>query len=456
MIRHVASYSTANRPMLLDTTPQTPTFDDAPLAAGRTFVDPTTGIKVTTVSVSSSGAQVQIEVRAGDYMPPNVAISTPSDGSSPTLPTTVTVSATDNVGVAKVELYRAGGSGSRAGHARRNRHGRAIHVPVGQRSNWSVHPDCDGVRRLRISSVSPAVKVNATQSDTTPPTDATNFRAIDNKQTSIATAWTASTDSSVVHYQLYRGGVKAGTATSTSTSYTFTGLACGAGYTLGVAAVDAAGNESQGVSTSAWTTACSGDTQAPSMPMGPRQPRPVRRPFSLPGRHRRTTSASRSIASTATGSTISHATSTSFTDSTVSAGRTYSYSVTAYDAAWNVSGTSASVRVTTPDLGKRRFAAAQRSERSPGHGSKLVDDRARLAGVDRQHRRGQLQGLPGRRASRTDEHDELHRFRSPPAPTYAYTVAAYDAAGNTSAQSSEILAATPRRATPKLRPPRRT
>ena len=46
---------------LLDNTASTSTFDDAPLAVGRSFYDPTSSVKVTTVSVTSSGAQAHID-----------------------------------------------------------------------------------------------------------------------------------------------------------------------------------------------------------------------------------------------------------------------------------------------------------------------------------------------------------------------------------------------------------
>lgn len=50
-----------NRPSrLLDTTPETPTFDDAPLGVGRLFRDFRTGLTVETLSVGPSGATVRI------------------------------------------------------------------------------------------------------------------------------------------------------------------------------------------------------------------------------------------------------------------------------------------------------------------------------------------------------------------------------------------------------------
>jgi hypothetical protein len=74
--------------------------------------------------------------------------------------------------------------------------------------------------------------------------------------TSIAVAWTASTDNvAVAGYGLYRNGTSAGTASSPTAI--FSGLACGTAYTLAVDAYDAAGNRSSKASINASTSACS-------------------------------------------------------------------------------------------------------------------------------------------------------------------------------------------------------
>ena len=59
----------------------------------------------------------------------------------------------------------------------------------------------------------------------------------------------------VTGYRLYLGGSQVGT--SLSTSYVFSGLTCGTSYTLGVAAVDAAGNVSGTATIAAAAAACS-------------------------------------------------------------------------------------------------------------------------------------------------------------------------------------------------------
>jgi hypothetical protein len=99
-------------------------------------------------------------------------------------------------------------------------------------------------------------------SDTTPPTAPTNFVKTNASITTIGTSWTASTDDSgVAGYQVFRNGTLVDT--TTSTSYTFTGLACGTSYSLGVRAFDAANNFSTTTPLTASTAAC--DTTAPTV-----------------------------------------------------------------------------------------------------------------------------------------------------------------------------------------------
>src|SRR5204862_4310461 len=105
----------------------------------------------------------------------------------------------------------------------------------------------------------------------TAPTTPANLQVTGSTASSVSLGWTASTDNvGVAGYNLYLNGAKVGT--SASTSYTYTGLACGASYTVGLEAFDAAGNTSNRslASGSASTSACppAGDTTAPSVPGG--------------------------------------------------------------------------------------------------------------------------------------------------------------------------------------------
>ncbi len=89
-------------------------------------------------------------------------------------------------------------------------------------------------------------------------------------QTALTLSWNASTDNvGVTEYATYRNTAAAGTTAAATRTYTYTGLTCGTVYSLGVDAVDAAGNRSGQATASGTTSACSvSDTQAPSVPAG--------------------------------------------------------------------------------------------------------------------------------------------------------------------------------------------
>jgi hypothetical protein len=93
------------------------------------------------------------------------------------------------------------------------------------------------------------------QPDTTPPSTPTGVKASSPTQTSLKLTWIASTDNvGVTAYALYRDGTKV--ANTTSLAYTFGSLACGHSYKLGVAARDAAGNQSGLQTITASTSGC--------------------------------------------------------------------------------------------------------------------------------------------------------------------------------------------------------
>jgi fibronectin type 3 domain-containing protein len=432
LVRKVGSYSTANKPMLIDTTPETPTFSDAALPAGRSFVDPTTGISVTTQSVSSSGAQVQIKVVPGaDFTPPSVSIANVADGGSVTLPATIAVSASDNVGVAKVELYQGGhlyATSTTAPYTFPWVEGQS-----GPYTLYAVAYDTSG-----IVSASQTITVNATQSDTTAPSQPLDVRSIQNTQTSVSAVWAASSDNvGVVSYQLFQNGQPV--ATTQGTSFTYTGLTCGVKYAMSVAAVDAAGNSSLRRRLDAWTNACSGDTVSPTAPAAAQAN--VTGPTSVRVSWQGSTD---NVGVTGyridrDGSTIATTLSTAFTDFSALAGASYSYTVTAYDAAGNRSGTSDPVHIVMPAADTQAPSIPSGVTASAVDSSTITvswlpstDDTA-VAGY-RVYRDGVLVST----TTQTGYRDSGLATGI----TYVYTVDAYDASGNASAQSGPVTATT--------------
>ncbi|MGW2652542.1 glycoside hydrolase family 6 protein [Streptomyces sp. NPDC001478] len=95
--------------------------------------------------------------------------------------------------------------------------------------------------------------------DTQAPTAPTGVTATAKTSSSVSLSWTASTDNTgVTGYDVYRGGVKVGS--STTTSYTDSGLTASTAYSYTVKARDAAGNVSAASAALSVTTSAGGGT----------------------------------------------------------------------------------------------------------------------------------------------------------------------------------------------------
>jgi endoglucanase len=104
--------------------------------------------------------------------------------------------------------------------------------------------------------------------DKRPPTTPSNLAVSAVTASGFNVSWSASSDRlGVAGYDVWLNGAAKGT--TASTSYSFSGLACGTSFTVAVDAYDAAGNHSQRASISASTSACAGtppyDTTPPSI-----------------------------------------------------------------------------------------------------------------------------------------------------------------------------------------------
>jgi chitodextrinase len=180
--------------------------------------------------------------------------------------------------------------------------------------------------------------------DTTPPTAPSSLHQTGSTMTSATLGWTASTDNvGVTGYDVYLNSLPVST-TVTTTSYNFTGLACGQTYPVAVDAYDAAGNHSTQTSSTITTAAC--DTTPPTVPTNLTQTG--------------STATSASVSWTAStdnvgvvgyglynnGSLVSSTSSTSATFNGLACGQTYPIAVDAYDAAGNRSA-QATLSVTT-------------------------------------------------------------------------------------------------------------
>lgn len=184
------------------------------------------------------------DVASPDTVAPATAITSPADGAVVSGTTTVTASASDNVGVTNVEFYLDGvlqGSDTTSPFT----------------WSWNTTAAANGLHNLssraydaagnNASSTTVTVTVNNV-ADTQPPTAPSNLQLTPAKR-KITVSWTASTDNvGVTGYQIWRATAAAGpftqVGTTTSTSFVNSGLVSNRIYFYYVTASDAAGNVS--------------------------------------------------------------------------------------------------------------------------------------------------------------------------------------------------------------------
>lgn len=189
--------------------------------------------------------------------------------------------------------------------------------------------------------------LQAGSGDTSPPTAPTNLISPANTSSTVSLAWTASTDNvGVTGYDIYQGTALVGS--TTSTTFTVTGLTASTTYIFTAKAKDAAGNMSAGSNAVTVTTAPPApDVTPPSVPTNLAAPAKSSTTVSL------TWSASTDnvgvtgydiyAGTTLVGSTAA----TSYTVTGLTASTAYVFTVKAKDGAGNVSVASASLGVTT-------------------------------------------------------------------------------------------------------------
>ncbi len=180
--------------------------------------------------------------------------------------------------------------------------------------------------------------------DTQAPTTPNNLTITNTTPSSLTLSWSTSTDNTAVTgYNLYRGAVKAGTASAPS--YTYTGLSCGSSYTLGVEAYDAAGNVSSRSTLDASTAACP-DTQPPTAPTTLVQTGSSSSSVSLSWDAATDNVGVAGYGLYVGGSARGSAAATTATISSLACGTSYQIGVDAYDAAGNRSAQTAAIATT--------------------------------------------------------------------------------------------------------------
>ena len=183
--------------------------------------------------------------------------------------------------------------------------------------------------------------------DTSAPTAPANASASAIDANSVRVQWQASSDNvGVAAYRVYRGATQVASVTS-GLSYVDNGLAAATSYSYTVRAIDAAGNLSPASNAAGVTTPPPADTQAPTVP--------ANLVAGNIGTNSATLSWSASTDNVAVaaylvlrgGVQVASTAATSWSDSGLAPGTTYSYTVRAQDAVGNTSAASAPRTLTT-------------------------------------------------------------------------------------------------------------
>ena len=403
------------------------------LQTGTTYTD--TGLANGTVYAYT----VKARDEAGNVSAGSTASATPADTTAPSVPTGLAATpgdaqvalswtaSSDNVGVTGYRVYRGGvlvASPSNPYY---------VDTGLANGTTYSYRVAAvDGSGNASAQSgVVPATPVAPVVQDTTPPTVPTGLTATPGSG-QVALAWSAATDdTAVTGYRLYRDGVLI--ALPTGTTFTDTGLANGTTYTYRVAAADAAGNVS---AQSPAVTGAPADTTAPSVPTGLN---------ATAGDAQVALSWAPSTDNVAVagyrvyrgGVLVASPANPTYTDTGLTNGTAYSYKVAAVDGSGNVSAQSSAVSATPvapPDTTAPSVPA--------GLGATPASTQVTLAwtastdnvGVTgyRVYRGGVLIAAPSG-TSYTDT-------GLTNGTAYTYRVAAVDAAGNVSAQTTAVSA----------------
>jgi len=260
-IRVAADYSTRTQSWLVDTTPATTSYNDAPLATGRSFTDPLSHVTISTLAVSSTAATVSISFGSGggDTQAPSTPSGLSATAAGMTSMSLAWSASSDNVAVAGYRVSRNGNQVASVSGTSWSDSG----LTAGTTYSYSL------VAYDAAGNVSGAATASgSTASDTTAPTAPTNLSGTGTSSSSIGLTWSASGDNvGVAGYRVSRNGTLV--ATLTATSWADTGLAASTTYSYSVVAYDAAGNSSAAATTSAATLAPVApptDTTAPSTP----------------------------------------------------------------------------------------------------------------------------------------------------------------------------------------------
>jgi len=282
----------------------------------------------------------------GTYVPDTTAPTIPAGlqvtGKTGTSIATSWNAATDNLAVVAYNLYRDNVKIASPATTSFNDTG----LVMGTTHTYAVTAvDAAGNESAKSSTVS------ATTPDTTAPSVPTGLSASPLAYDQVRLTWTASTDaggSGLAGYKIYRNGGATSVGAAVTTTFTDTGLNGSTQYSYTITAYDGAGNESAKTTAVNATTPAQPDTTPPTTPTN--------------FRTTATTLSSINLAWTAStdavgvtgyqisrdGVVVASPTGTTFSDTGLTYGTTYAYTVKAKDAAGNLSAAATLSASTLP------------------------------------------------------------------------------------------------------------
>jgi chitodextrinase len=282
---------------------------------------------------------------SSDTTAPTVTLTAPANAATVSGTVALSASASDNVGVSKVEFYVSGVLLSTLSNSPYSANWNAGAVKNGTVTIQAKAYDAAG--NIGASSL---VNITVNNPDTSPPTTPGGVTAKANSSSQVAVSWTASTDNvGVAKYLVERQGAVVGSVTGTS--YTDNNLSASTTYTYNIVAVDAASNASPASANATVTTpaATVPDTTPPPAPQSLTALAVSPNQINLRWQASSDPSGIKGYNVYRGGVKVNSSpiTATTYGDSALTASTVYNYKVTAVDGANNESTQSSQATATT-------------------------------------------------------------------------------------------------------------
>jgi chitodextrinase len=349
--------------------------------------------------------------------------------------------ANDDVGVTAYRVYKDGSS--TAFTTTTSLSLTVTNLSAGRSYEYSVSAvDAAGNESTRSQVLSATTLIPI---DSTAPTTPSALRATGITSNTVSLAWNAASDNiGVTGYKLYKNGSSSAFHTTSTLSFTDSGLNPEQSYQYRVSAIDAAGNESQRSASITVSTTATPDTSAPTTPTSLRSTTVTHEQINLMWN-----TASDNVGVTGyrlykNGSNTAFATTTTpgYNDSGLTADQSYQYRVSAVDEAGNESALSSSLLVNTLAAPDTSAPTTPGNLRSTTVSSDQIDLMWNVASDN--------VGVTGYRLYRNGSSTAFATTTTPgysdtgltADQSYQYRVSAVDEAGNESPLSSTITVTT--------------